>query len=107
MSNATVTMGMAYRNSPEALDWVCRVLGFENRPALPGPNNTIMHAKLTLGSGMLMMGSQKKVVDDAHGVYGRTGTAGAEMLSDIEANPYSGRAFTCRDLWRVKSGHAG
>lgn len=70
------------------------------------------------------------VVDDADGtgarttrctpqVYARAKAVGAEMPSDIQAKPYGGLAFTCRDLeWRiwnvgtynssqVKSGEAG
>ncbi len=133
---------MSYRNAPEAIDWLCRVFGFERRAVYPGPNNTIMHAELTLGSGMLMIGSHKDdedprflkhpdeiggaetrganlVVNDADEVYMRAKAAGAEILSGIEAKPYGGRAFSCRDLegriwnvgtynpWQARSGETG
>lgn len=142
MSDFTVIIGMSYRNAPEAVDWLCRVFGFEKRAVHPGPNNTIMHAELTLGSGMLMIGSQKDdenprpsrhpdeiggaetrganlVVDDADEIYARAKAAGAEILSGIEAKPYGGRGFTCRDPegriwnvgtydpWQAKSDEAG
>ena len=48
---------MAYRNAPEAIEWLCRVFGFEKHAVYPGPDNTIMHAELTLGDGMIMLGS--------------------------------------------------
>ena len=35
---------MAYRNAPEAIEWLCRVFGFEKHAVYPGPDNTIMHA---------------------------------------------------------------
>lgn len=127
-SGSTIIMGMSYRNAPEAIEWLCRVFGFEKRAVYPGPDNTIMHAELTLGSGMLMLGSLKDdehsrlmkhpdeiggaetrganlIVSDADVVYARAKAAGAEILSDIEDKPYGGRAFACRDLegriWNV------
>jgi uncharacterized glyoxalase superfamily protein PhnB len=119
---------MAYRNAPEAIEWLCRVFGFEKHAVYPGPDNTIMHAELTLGDGMIMLGSvtsntQKQlmkqpdelggaetrsdnlIVGDADAVYARAKAAGAEIVSDIEDKPYGGRGFTCRDLegriWNV------
>src|ERR1022692_3173828 len=53
----SVIPGMAYRNAPAAIEWLCRVFGFEKRAVHAGPNNTIMHAELTLGDGMIMLGS--------------------------------------------------
>ena len=50
---------MLYRNAPAAIDWLCRVFGFERHAVHPGPDNTIMHAELTLGGGMIMLGSAR------------------------------------------------
>jgi uncharacterized glyoxalase superfamily protein PhnB len=119
---------MAYRNAPEAIEWLCRVFGFEKHAVYPGPDNTIMHAELTLGDGMIMLGSvtdtaysrfRKQpdeiggaetasislIVGDADAIYARVKAEGAEMVFDIETKPYGGRGFTCRDLegriWNV------
>jgi uncharacterized glyoxalase superfamily protein PhnB len=112
---------MTYRNAPEAIGWLCRVFGFEKHAVYPGPDNTIMHAQLTLGGGMIMLGSVKEneysrfmkhpdeiggvetvsvclTVPDADVVYERAKAAGAEMLFEIADQPYGGRSFTCRDL---------
>ena len=121
-NKSTVTVGMIYRNAPEAIEWLCRVFVFEKHAVYPGPDNTIMHAELTLGSGMIMLGSENKdsafnrfmkrpdeiggaetrsislIVDDADAVYARAKAAGAEILFDIEDQHYGGRSFTCRDL---------
>jgi uncharacterized glyoxalase superfamily protein PhnB len=117
----SVIPGMAYRNAPEAIEWLCRVFGFEKHAVYPGPDNTIMHAELTLGDGMIMLGSvtsstQKQlmkqpdeiggaetrsdnlIVSDADAIYARAKAAGAEIVFDIEDKPYGGRGFTCRDL---------
>jgi len=127
-SESTVIPGMAYRNAPEAIEWLCRVFGFEKHAVYPGPNNTIMHAELTLGGGMIMLGSvsgneqsrltkhpdeiggaetrsANLIVGDADAICARAKAAGAEIVFDIEDKPYGGRAFTCRDLegrlWNV------
>lgn len=124
----SVVPGMAYRNAPAAIEWLCKVFGFEKHAVYPGPDNTIMHAELTLGDGMIMLGSvmsnsQKQlmkqpdeiggaetrsenlIVPDADAIYARAKAASAEIVFDIEDKPYGGRGFTCRDLegrlWNV------
>lgn len=120
---------MWYRNAPQAIEWLCRVFGFAKHAVHPGPDNTIMHAELTLGGGMVMLGSVNEksphrgflkhpdeiggagtqhvnlIVADADAVYSRAKAAGARILLDIEDKPYGGRGFSCRDLeghvWHV------
>lgn len=124
----SLTVSMSYRDAPAAIEWLCRVFGFQKHAVYPGPNKTIAHCELTLGSGMVMLGSLgdspysrfmkqpdeiggaetrgvNLIVEDADAVYARAKTAGAEMLFDIEDKPYGGRGFTCRDpeghIWNV------
>lgn len=126
--HTSVVPGMAYRNAPAAIEWLCSVFGFEKHAVYPGPDNTIMHAELTLGDGMIMLGSASNnspthiikqpdeiggvethsislIVRDADAIYARAKTAGAEVVFDIEDKAYGGRGFTCRDLegrvWNV------
>ena len=128
LMGTSVVPGMTYRKAPEAIEWLCRVFGFEKHAVYPGPENTIMHAELTLGGGMIMLGSvtsnsqsqfmkqpdeiggaetrsDNLIVSDADAIYARAKAAGAEMLFDIEDKPYGGRGFTCRDpqghIWNV------
>jgi hypothetical protein len=56
-TRSTVIPGMHYRNAPDAIEWLCRVFGFEKHAVYAGPGNIIMHAELTLGGGMIMLGS--------------------------------------------------
>ena len=120
-ARATVIPGLRYRNAPAAIEWLCKVFGFEKQLVVPGPNNTVAHAQLTLGSGMIMLGSMNDtplgklmkqpdeiggcetqsaylVVPDADAVYARANAAGATMVLDIETKDYGGRGFTCQDL---------
>jgi uncharacterized glyoxalase superfamily protein PhnB len=128
-TRATIVPGLRYRNAPAAIEWLCKVFGFEKQLVVPGENNTIAHAQLSLGNGMIMLGSVQNgsewgklvkqpdeiggfetqssylVVADADAVYTRAKAAGAEIVLDIKDEDYGGRGFTCRDLegrlWNV------
>lgn len=128
MSESTVISGMRYRNATAAIEWLCNVLGFARHAVYPGSDGSIQHAELTLGGGMIMLGSVRDnesrpymkqpdeiggmetrslyvVVPDADAVYQRAKAAGAEMVIDIKDESYGGRGFTCRDpeghFWSV------
>ena len=51
--------GLHYRDAPAAIEWLCNVLGFERQLVVPGEDGTIAHAQLTLGNGMIMLGSTR------------------------------------------------
>jgi uncharacterized glyoxalase superfamily protein PhnB len=111
---STVIPGMQYRDAPAAIEWLCRVLGFEKHAVHTGEGGTVMHAELTLGGGMIMLGSASEksaergmalpgdlggaqtrsaylVVHDADAVYGRVREAGARIVEQIEDKPFGGR----------------
>jgi uncharacterized glyoxalase superfamily protein PhnB len=119
-SPSTIIPALRYRNAPAAIDWLCQVLGFERRAVYPGPNDTIGHAELTLGGGMIMLGSQKDdehahrfkspeelggvetggayvVVPDADAVYARAQAAGAPIVRPIQNTDYGSREFSVQD----------
>jgi nitronate monooxygenase len=112
---------LRYRDAPAAIDWLCRAFGFEKHLVVPGEDDTVAHAQLRLGQGMIMLGSATQgewgrlicqpdqikgcetqapyiVVPDADAHYARAKAAGAEMLLDIKSEDYGGRGYTCRDL---------
>jgi hypothetical protein len=66
ITHSTVIPGMHYRNAADAIEWLCRVFGFEKHAVYTGPGNTIMHAELTLGSGMIMLGSVNEKMPERH-----------------------------------------
>src|SRR5580765_5058561 len=61
-TKATVIPCLRYRDAPAAIDWLCRVFGFERQLVVPGGNGTILHAQLSFGNGMIMVGSVKDTV---------------------------------------------
>jgi uncharacterized glyoxalase superfamily protein PhnB len=49
-----------YEDAPKAIEWLNKAFGFEKQFVVPGENNTVAHAQLRLGAGMIMMGSGGK-----------------------------------------------
>lgn len=126
---SSVIPGLRYRNAKVMIDWLCEVFGFERQLVHAGPGDIVMHAQLTLGNGMIMVGSVNNgtpssgllkqpdetggaetqspylVVSDINAVHARAKKAGAKMLMDLEDKGYGGKAFTCADpeghIWNV------
>ncbi|MFN7935644.1 MAG: VOC family protein [Bryobacteraceae bacterium] len=111
---------LRYRNAPAAIAWLCAAFGFERRLVVPGPDDTVLHAQLALGDGMIMLGSARAddygdhfrqpdeiggnttqmvcvVVPDADVVYTRAKATGAGITTEIHDQPYGGRGFACVD----------
>lgn len=119
-NRSTVIAALRYRNAPAMIDWLVKVFGFERHAVYEGPDGTIGHAELTLGGGMIMLGSVKDddfrnyfkppeelggvetrsayiVVPDADAVYHRAIDAGATVVRPLQDTPYGSREFTVKD----------
>jgi uncharacterized glyoxalase superfamily protein PhnB len=119
-TKSTIIPALRYRDAPAAMDWLCTVLGFERHVVFTEPTGGIAHAELTLGGGMIMLGSQKDddygrrfkspqelggfeshstyvVVPDADAVYARAQAAGAAIIKPIYDTHYGSREFIVRD----------
>ncbi len=120
-SASTLIPCLRYRDAPAAIEWLCKVFGFEKHLVVPDGHGGIAHAQLVLGGGMLMLGSVADtayghfmkqpdeiggaetqspylVVPDADAVYARAKAAGARIALDIVDQDYGGRGFSCHDL---------
>lgn len=125
-TSATIIPCLRYRDAPAAIDWLCRAFGFE-RHAVYSEGDTVHHAQLVFGNGMVMLGSADTasewgrriaqpgdiggletqspcvVVADVDAHYARAVAAGAELVQDIADQDYGGRGYSCRDpeghLW--------
>jgi uncharacterized glyoxalase superfamily protein PhnB len=126
---STVIPGFRYRNAKTMIDWLCEAFGFERQVVYAGPGDIVMHAQLTFGNGMIMIGSVDNrtpaskllkqpdeiggaetqapylVVSDIDAIYARAKRAGAKMVMDLEEKEHGGKAFTCADpeghVWHV------
>jgi uncharacterized glyoxalase superfamily protein PhnB len=118
---STTMPTLRYRNAPAAIEWFCQVFGFEKHAVYPGPENTIGHAELTLGGGMIMLGSYKDdayglgfkspeevggyetrsayiVVPDADAVFEKAKAAGGTIVRELQNTDYGSREFSVKDL---------
>jgi uncharacterized glyoxalase superfamily protein PhnB len=121
-SQSTLIPCLRYRDAPAAIDWLCNVFGFQKGLVVPNESGGIAHAQLTLGGGMLMLGSVSSdndygnkvklpsdvngaqtqtvylVVPDADAVHQRVVAAGTKIAIGIKDEEYGGRGFSCFDL---------
>jgi uncharacterized glyoxalase superfamily protein PhnB len=128
---STIVPGLRYRDALAAIDWLVRAFGFEKHAVYLGANNTVAHAQLTFGNGMIMIGSVDNgsptaclvkqpadignvetqspylIVADCDALYASAKAAGAQMIFDLEEKDYGGKGFTCRDpeghIWHFGS----
>ncbi len=121
-TTSTVIPGLRYQDAPKAIDWLCRAFGFEKHLVVPGEGDTIAHAQLRFGNGMVMLGSAGRhgggydelvrtpaevggfntqapyvIVEDCKAHYERARAAGAEIVLDLEDKDYGGSGYTCKD----------
>ncbi|MGH7003482.1 MAG: VOC family protein [Alphaproteobacteria bacterium] len=112
---------LRYENAPAAIEFLCEALGFKKHLVVRGEGDTVIHAELTIGNGMVMLGSNEKsdfgrlmalprdiggretqsayvIVSDPDAHYARAKAAGAEIVLDIKSEDYGGRGYTCRDI---------
>jgi uncharacterized glyoxalase superfamily protein PhnB len=47
-----------YRDAAAAIDWLCRVFGFEVRLRIEGAGGRIEHSELVYGEGLVMVGQE-------------------------------------------------
>ena len=59
-TTATVIPALQYQDAPAAIDFLCKAFGFEKKAVYEGEGGSIAHAELTLGNGMVMLGSVKE-----------------------------------------------
>ncbi len=127
---ATIIPTLRYDDPAAAVDWLCDAFGFARHLVVPGEDGGIAHAQLTLGDGMIMLGSsgdsafdrlQKTpqqvggvgtqspyiIVDDVDAHCRRAREAGARIAMLPEDQDYGGRLYSCLDpeghLWNFGS----
>ena len=106
--------GFRYKDAPEAMEWLQKAFGFERHLVVPGEDGTIVHAQLTFGNGLIMLGSAPKMpnpehpwdsekqgiyvrVDDLDAHYQRAKDAGADIITPLRNTEYGSREYSARD----------
>ncbi len=116
MTGSTVIPCLRYRDAKRMIGWLCDASGFRPQAVYEDGSDGIAHAQLTLGSGMIMLGSLREndqfaqvqsipatlggttqspylVVADADAIYRSAIAAGAEIVIEIKDEDYGGRGF--------------
>lgn len=123
---ATIIPTLRYHDAAAAIEFLCQAFGFEKRLVVRGEHDSIAHAQLTYGNGMIMLGSVRDnqfdelqktprdlggvgtqspyiVVTEVDAHCRRALEAGAEIVLEPEDQDYGGRLYACRDpegyLW--------
>lgn len=116
---ATVIPTLRYRNAKAAIDFLTSAFGFEARAVYEGDGDTIAHAQLVYGTGMIMLGTDRDddwganvttpdstsrpagaiyvIVQDVHAHADAARAAGAEIIMEPEAQDYGGYNYSAKD----------
>jgi uncharacterized glyoxalase superfamily protein PhnB len=119
-TKSTIMPTIRYQDAPAAINWLCDVLGCERHVVYTGKDGQIDHAQLTLGGGMIMLGSKRDdayertfksppelggvetrsvyvVVQDVDAVRARAQAARAEIVRPLANTDYGSREFGVKD----------
>lgn len=118
---AAIIPTLRYKNARAAVDWLKSAFRFEEHLVVPGDGDKIVHAQLTLGNGMIMLGSSSDddfgrlqkppsslvgpvfqspyiVIADIDEHYEHAVAAGASIAMPLRAEDYGGKSYSCWDL---------
>jgi uncharacterized glyoxalase superfamily protein PhnB len=116
---------IGYRDAKAAIRWLCDAFGFEELMVHPGEDRDVAHAELSLGPGIIMLGSASDdmarvdtdaftaggepdfsripfalyvAVEDVDAHCERALAAGAEIVRELNDTGYGSREYAARDL---------
>jgi uncharacterized glyoxalase superfamily protein PhnB len=121
-SPSDIYPSLTYENALSAIDWLCNAFGFTKRFVVPGPENRVEHSELSLGTGVVMVGSPKTednrmspkalsgvaqalsvYVEDPDAHYKVATAAGARVARELRTEEYGARGYMALDpeghLW--------
>ena len=119
-AKVSIIPALQYRDAKAAIAFLDAAFGFETRAVYDGPDNTVAHAELTFGNGMVMLGSVNAseygkqlrrpaeaggvtmscyvIVPDADAHCIRAKAAGATIVREPVTQDYGGRDYACKDI---------
>jgi len=128
-SGSMIIPSLRYKDAHAAIEWLVRAFGMKKQAVYDGPDGIVAHAQLTLGNGMVMLGSSTNasphghlyatpaeiggrvtsplylIAEDCEAMYASAKAAGAEVVMELTTMDYGGQAFTVVDpegyLWSV------
>lgn len=121
-SPSDIYPSLTYDDAPAAIDWLCKAFGFTKRFVVPGADGSVEHSELSLGTGVVMIGSPKAEdrrvspknlagvsqglsvhVDDPDAHHAVAVAAGARVVRVLRTEDYGARGYMVLDpeghLW--------
>ena len=124
MKATAIIPSILYNDATAAIDWLCNAFWFEKHLIVPDDNGLIVHAQLTLGDIMIMIGSTQRQSDytklikqpadignfemqspyivlaenDIYAHYKKAKEYGAKMVIELRIEDYGGKNYSCYDL---------
>jgi uncharacterized glyoxalase superfamily protein PhnB len=121
-----ISTALYYDDANRAIDWLCRVFGFELQLKVAGDDGTVHHSELVFGGGLVMVSESSRnerfpyrrsptqieglntqnmmvYVDDVEAHCRHARESGAQIVSELETHDYgedywTDRAYQCKDL---------
>ncbi len=107
---------LSYRDAPAAIAWLSRAFGFRERLVVLGPEGSVEHAEMSLGEGVIMLGTAKADkgwlspldlhavnqticvrIDNPDAHHANAKAAGAEVVIELHDAEYGSRGYMARD----------
>ena len=102
---------LRYQDPAAAIAFLTKAFGFGEHQVDKAPDGTIVHAELSWGTGLIMLGSAATsvrtgegpvdaaylAVDDPDAHHDRAVAAGAEITMELTDQPYGSREYAARD----------
>jgi uncharacterized glyoxalase superfamily protein PhnB len=111
MTSQNIFPAIRYRDGDRALEWLKDAFGFEEKAVYRGEDGAVQHAELRLGDGVIMLGQNTAIAQQAdarHSIYvtvadpdahfGRAKAAGADITRELADQPYGSREYGAKDL---------
>jgi uncharacterized glyoxalase superfamily protein PhnB len=112
-----ISSALCYRDPRAALEWLCRVFGFEQRLVVEGEDGQVLHSELEYGpDGLVMVGGVQGdfkspldlggstthslcvYLDDVDAHHARAVAQGARLFRELSTADYGDRTYGAIDL---------
>jgi uncharacterized glyoxalase superfamily protein PhnB len=124
MKAKSIIPSILYKDATVAIEWLCIAFGFEKHLIVPDENGLIVHAQLTLGDIMIMIGSTQRqseysklirqpkdvgnfetqspyivlAENDIEAHYKKAKEQGAKIVIELKSEDYGGKNYSCYDI---------